>query len=265
MKLYKCEWLDGSVSFVLARSGKDASSKLLEVGAVDADAITVVDEFLVTLAPGVSIDGAGSVVNDGAWAVSELGECMADVLPDHAQSLARQEAMQGVIKEVPPSADTSKCVGCPSYDPIAGACANGSDTGGELSSPYRLTSLGDMPIPPEEREGLRLVLENLCHQIVNGNLPSANLLVAVIHTNHPAGARGAVLHRNTIEEKGGTTTFPVPFIQGALLLPVKTPDSLLTLVETSNGIGSFVVDARSIDRTREQPAFFAAPGSTMVN
>lgn len=259
MRLYKCEWLDGSVSFVLASNKKDAASKLREVGSVDADMVIAVTEFLVTLAP--VIPSPEALADDAPWYVSELGDCMADVLPDYVESLKKQRLMQGE--------ETSKegsCEGCPSHDPVTGTCKNEPGAPGSLEAPFRLASLGEMPIPPEEREGLRLVLENLCLQIVEGKLPAANQLVAVIHANYPGGARGAILHRDVVRAKGGTTMFPAPFVEGALMIPAAKADSLLVLVETSNGIGSFVASTTNVVRAREQtPAFFRAPGSTAVN
>jgi hypothetical protein len=251
MPLYKCHWEDGDVSFVLAASEEQAIAKLqAEVGDVGLFGVTPVKDFLVTLTPGAVLqDDEG--VSEPFWDIGELGDCMSSVLSDQFH-------------------EEAGCVGCSSYDPTTDTCGAQPDMNGkaaDFETPIRMASFGEMPIPPEEQEGLSQVLENLCHQISKGSLPAANQLVAVIHADHPAGARGLVLHRDDV--KGGTPRFPLVFVESALGLPVPEPESLLVMVSTSNGIGSFVVGTTEVIRSTQErakaPMLYRTRSSSAVN
>ena len=266
MPLYKCQWADGAVSFVIAKNKAQAISDLMEVGAANPSEVTVVKDFLVTFTPCVEVGDEG---RECFWEIGELGECMRHVLPDVEASMHLQESAGQ------PHEDAG-CAGCPSYDPATNGCGAKPGVNGkaaDFETPIRMASFGEMPIPPEEQEGLSQVLEILCHQIANGGLPAANQLVAIVNADHPTGARGIVLHRDDVKAKGGTPKFSLVFVESALGLSASELDSLLVMVSTSNGIGSFVVSTTEVIRsTRElsnklskAPTFFRTRGSSAVN
>lgn len=245
MPLFKCVWPDDDVSFVVAKSKAHAAKLLSEVGDPDESFISLAKDFLVTLTPATD-----------DWELGELGECM----------------YNGVLPEIPETEeednDDGKCGSCQSYDVLSGTCG-GPNRQREFMPSSKMSNINDMPISAAERNGMRTVLEQLCVQITKGGLPEANQLVAIIHASFKEGARGVVVHRDQVKEKGGTATFPPAFVYGALSLPVPTPESLLVLVEASGGIGSFVVRTEDVLRVMQGnppgPVLFHVPGSTALN
>jgi hypothetical protein len=50
MPLYRCDWPNGEVSIVLARSRRDAVDTLDELGGASLDMLDEIDDFMVTIA-----------------------------------------------------------------------------------------------------------------------------------------------------------------------------------------------------------------------
>lgn len=100
MPLFKCEWPNGDVSFVLARDIDNAIEQLDEFDTAEPHMITKVREFMLDLRPNRKALEAnerarkeGRDTEVSPWELSELGECMLEpegsVLPSDTATLGR--------------------------------------------------------------------------------------------------------------------------------------------------------------------------------
>lgn len=100
MPLFKCEWPNGDVSFVLARDVDDAILRLDEFGDAERPMLTKLSEFMIDLSPNRKIleenERARKQDRDEEgfpWELSEVGECLLDpeagILPSEEQTLRR--------------------------------------------------------------------------------------------------------------------------------------------------------------------------------
>jgi hypothetical protein len=105
MSLYKCEWPNGDVSFVLARDKADAMVRLDEFGAAEPRMISKLSEFMIDLSPDRKILEANERARredreeEGfPWQLNEVGECLLDpesgVLPSEEKTLRRLRKSQ---------------------------------------------------------------------------------------------------------------------------------------------------------------------------
>lgn len=105
MPLYKCEWPNGDVSFVLARDVDGAIERLDELGEAEPPMLTKLSEFLIDLSPNRKIleanERARKEDRDAEgfpWELGELSECLLDpeagVLPSEEQTLRRLRKLQ---------------------------------------------------------------------------------------------------------------------------------------------------------------------------
>jgi hypothetical protein len=85
MPLYRCEWPNGDVSFVLADDVQDAIVKLDEWGEATPKMLRKVTQFLIDLSPQrdvlaqrVKLRSQGRPDDHGepTWTLADLGECM---------------------------------------------------------------------------------------------------------------------------------------------------------------------------------------------
>ncbi|MBL8632455.1 MAG: hypothetical protein JNM40_04475 [Myxococcales bacterium] len=85
MPLYRCEWPNGDVSFVLADNIEDAIVKLDEWGEATPQMIRRVQQFLIDLSPRRAVlrkraarlrSGLPDDLGEQTWKLGELGECM---------------------------------------------------------------------------------------------------------------------------------------------------------------------------------------------
>lgn len=105
MPLFKCEWPNGDVSFVLARDVADAMLRLDEFGDAEPAMLTKLSEFLIDLSPNRKVleenDRARKEGRDEEgfpWQLGELSECLLDpeagVLPSEEATLRRLRKVQ---------------------------------------------------------------------------------------------------------------------------------------------------------------------------
>ncbi len=112
MPMYKCEWPNGDVSFVLASDVEDAISQLDELGDADASMIKRVREFMIDLTPNRQIleanerarkEGRGDL--DWPWELAGFGESMydpdAEIFPSDKATLRRLRAFDEAGEEAP--------------------------------------------------------------------------------------------------------------------------------------------------------------------
>lgn len=100
MQMYKCEWPNGDVSFVLASDVDDAVYQLDEFGEVEPRMLSKISAFMIDLSPDRKIletneksRKEGRDEGDWPWKLNEVGECMSDpasrILPSEEAALRR--------------------------------------------------------------------------------------------------------------------------------------------------------------------------------
>lgn len=231
MRLYKCQWPDGDVTVVLARSVEEALDELEEVGTATADMISLMKEFMVTFTP-TEIEDPAVEETDFKWGVLEMGECMERVFPDvlEAERMAQEYppiSFEEGLEDATCSGDCEHCdrhvpPNAPPPVPVDEAIANA------------------MEVTEQIKKRIKVCVEYLCNQIPGiPNVPPPSKLVAVIKLGKDGNDHGAIIDRQDI---GRALPVFKDVIQKALELPLTYIDDMLVLTQTLDGKGAFVVN-----------------------
>ena len=209
MRLYKCEWPDGDVTLVLARSKEEALDELDELGEATEEMVTVVRSFMVTFTP-KEVEHPEVDQGDFEWGLGHLGECMGLILPDVNEAVSRSGAFPlggddlEELDEDPTrcSGDCANCSEAPDYAKIGtGPMQALADE--HLHRPSVLR-VGDVfTVPPQFSPKLQKLfarnVEYMCFGLSQLSAqPPLRYLVGVVQLNEQGNGMCAIFSRQNL-------------------------------------------------------------------